>query len=388
MAHYISRRSWLRSSALLAGGLGFFSGLPPGFTASPRQQQRFLCRITDATLGRMAHPSLKARLFANENPFGPSALAKQAMLDAMDSCYQYPHFFAGELQEQIARREGLRREHVLLGAGSSTLLHAAAMYYGRRGGSILTADPSYDDLPEIAHFFGATIVRVPLTQHYQLDLKAMEKQITPDTRLVYICNPNNPTGTSLPPAELKAFCERVSPRVPVFVDEAYIDYLPNGAEASLTSAVRSSQNVMVSRTFSKLHGFAGLRVGYLLAPPPLVQALDAYTTGVFCMSALSIRAAMASLGDEEFLQEALQKTADSKNFLLEVLQHEGYQPIPSTTNFVLFPIYMEGKRFAEEMWKRGVGIRHWHFNKQHWCRVSLGRMDEMEAFARALKELS
>lgn len=388
MAHLIDRRSWLKSSALLAGSLTFFNGLPTTSLADTSRLHRFSHRLTDATLSRKAPPELKARLFANENPFGPSQKAKQAILDALDNSYQYPHFFVWALQEKIAEKEKLTPKHVLMGAGSSTLLQAAAMHYSKKGGTIITGDPSYDDLPEIAHFFNSPIERVPLTSDYTLDLEAMEKKINNKTSLVYICNPNNPTGTALDAAELKEFCSRVSQRVPVFVDEAYIDYLPDPDQASLMSSVRKGENVLVARTFSKLHGFAGLRVGYVVAPPALIQQIEPYTTGMNCLSMLSTKAALASYEDTASLAESLDKTMASREYLNAQLLQEGYKPIPSTTNFVLFPIHMDSERFADEMWKRGVGIRPWKFNKQNWCRVSIGKMEEMQAFVAAFKELS
>jgi histidinol-phosphate aminotransferase len=229
---------------------------------------------------------------------------------------------------------------------------------------------------------------VPLTKEYKLDLDAMEKAVTDSTRLVYICNPNNPTATSVDSNKLKEFCERVSKKTMVFVDEAYIDYLPGSEVHSMVSLVKNGTNIIVARTFSKLHGFAGLRVGYMMAQPELIKAMELYCIGRSGMSATSIKAAIASYDDTEFLAGALQKTLASKDFLYKTLKDEGYEYVPSDANFVLFPIKMEGNRFLGEMFKRGVGVRHWKFNDTDWCRVSIGTMDEMKAFADAFKEIS
>ncbi len=277
----------------------------------------------------------------------------------------------------------------MLSAGSSALLLAAGSYFSQKPGSnIVTGDPSYDDLPSKATRLQTKWVKVPLTADYKLDLDAMEKAIDGNTSLVYICNPNNPTATVLDIEKLKSFCDRVSSRVTVFIDEAYIDYLPDPRAASMMGAIAAGKNIIVARTFSKLYGFAGLRVGYIVAQPDMIKKLSLYTEGPNSLSATSIQAALASYQDQEFLQAALQKTLASKNYLYSVLKKEGYDYIPSSANFVMFPLKMDGSKFVEEMNKRGVGIRQWKFIGKEWCRVSIGRMDEMEAFAAAFKELS
>jgi histidinol-phosphate aminotransferase len=174
----------------------------------------------------------------------------------------------------------------------------------------------------------------------------------------------------------------------VFVDEAYIDYLPDPQASSMMNAVKAGQNVIVARTFSKLYGFAGLRCGYIVAQPEVVKILSGYATGMMSLSATTVAAAAAAYQEKEFLQDALKKTLASKEFLYSVLKKEGYTYIPSSANFVMFPINMDGAKFSQEMNNRGVSIRVWKFNNKDWCRVSIGRMDEMQAFADAFKQLS
>jgi histidinol-phosphate aminotransferase len=175
----------------------------------------------------------------------------------------------------------------------------------------------------------------------------------------------------------------------VFVDEAYIDYVEDPLGMSMVDCVKAGHNIIVARTFSKLYGFAGLRVGYIMAQPDVVKKLEDYTEGPMSISATSLQAAIATYQDTEYLQGALKKTQASKDFLYDVLKKEGYTYIPSHANFVLFPIKMDGEHFASEMMKRGVGVRSWQVNNSNnWCRVSIGTMPEMEAFASAFKELS
>jgi histidinol-phosphate aminotransferase len=380
----MNRRNWLKNTALITGGITM---LPPAISrlqAMPTTQ-----RVTDFTYAPGFPTQLKARLFANENPFGPSAKAKQAMVDSLGTSYQYQLFQVQELEAKIAAFEGIDGKMIMTGAGSSPLLLGAALALCARGGNVVTADPTYDDLPTRCEHVNAKWIKVPLTADYKHDLDAMEKAINADTKLVYICNPNNPTGTIVDTEKLKAFCERVSKKVTVFVDEAYIDYLPDPQGTTLISSVKKGQNIIVARTFSKLYGLAGMRVGYVVAQPEMIATLNNYAaSGLFLLSAPSLAAALATYQDKSYMQEALQKTLASKEYLYSVLTAEGYSYIPSSANFVMFPLKMDGKRFTDEMMKRGVGLRNWTFNNSQWCRISIGRMDEMEAFAAAFKELS
>jgi histidinol-phosphate aminotransferase len=391
----MNRRNWLKSSAFLAGGLTFFSGSFSPLLAKPSRalgsnmSPDSINYLTDEAVNLASPPQLRAKLNSNENPFGPSEKAKKAVMEALDGSYMYGHAYIRELTDKIAAYEGVKPENILMAAGSSPLLLAAAMHYAQTGkGHIVSGDPTYASLPRDAENFNATWVKVPLTAEHKLDLDGMEKKVDSNTSLMYICNPNNPTGTVVDTAKLKAFTERVSKKVPVFVDEAYIDYLPDPKGASLMDSVKKGQNVIVARTFSKLYGFAGLRVGYIVALPETVQALRKYTDGGGGISTTSAKAAIAAYQDKVFLADALQKTNASKKYLYETLKKEGYEFIPSSSNFVMFPLKMDGPKFVEEMTKRGVGVRSWKFAGKDWCRVSIGRMEEMQAFAEAFKQLS
>ncbi|CAM3832706.1 histidinol-phosphate transaminase [Mucilaginibacter galii] len=390
MANSINRRNWIKTSAFMAGSVTFFSGALSKLSAMPvKVKSAFFGsdRVIEQNLLQGA-PVMKARLSANENPFGPSRAAKKALMDAMETSYQYPFMKSRELIGKIAEFEGVKQSNILMDAGSSPLLHAAAMYYGKNGAEIITGDPSYNDLPSTAAELGSKVIKVPLTADYKLDLDAMEAKVGPNTGLVYICNPNNPTATIVDTNKLKGFCERVSKKAVVFVDEAYIDYLPDPQASSMMNAVKAGQNIIVARTFSKLYGFAGLRCGYIVAQPEVVKILSSYATGMMSLSATTVAAAAAAYQEKEFLQDALKKTMASKEFLYSVLKKEGYTYIPSSANFVMFPINMDGAKFSQEMNNRGVSIRNWKFNNKDWCRVSIGRMDEMQAFADAFKQLS
>jgi histidinol-phosphate aminotransferase len=150
----------------------------------------------------------------------------------------------------------------------------------------------------------------------------------------------------------------------------------------------ANPNIIIARTFSKIYGFAGLRMGYVVTQPDIIKKLTAYSEASMSISTTTLQAAIAGYQDREYMDGVLKKTVASKNFLYDLLKKEGYTYIPSSANFVLFPIKMDGKQFTDEMMKRGVGVRFWKFNNQDFCRISIGRMDEMEAFAAAFKQLS
>lgn len=384
----MNRRDWLKTTALFTGGLTL---LPPAISrlqAAPVASTS-AAYATDFSISPKLPVNLKARLFANENPFGPSPAAKKAIMDAVTTSYQYPIRLIPELEAKICAYEGITPEMLMISSGSSPLLLGTAVSLLASGGNIVTADPTYDDLPTRCEKVNAKWIKVPLTKDFVHDLDAMEKAITPETKLVYICNPNNPTGTIVDKDKLKAFCERVSQKATVFVDEAYIDYLPDAEATTMISGVKNGQNIIVARTFSKVYGLAGLRIGYIIAPPAIISKLQPNTSCSWAaLSAPAISGALASYQDKAYMEEIVKKTNESKQFLYQTLKAEGYSYIPSSTNFVMFPLKMDGERFQEEMMKRSVGLRNWKMNDSHWCRISIGRMDEMQAFAAAFKELS
>ncbi len=393
MGNSISRRTLLRRSAFLAGGLPFAGSLLNQLQAAPSVTGHGFTPFvsegwSERDIALNAVEPLKARLFANENPFGPSDMAKKAITDTLPVAYQYPMRSMGDLTSKIASFEKIKQDNILLAAGSTPLLMAAALAYCKPGSNVISGDPSYADLPGKAAKIGANWVKVPLTADYKLDLEAMEKAVDANTTLVYICNPNNPTGTVVDNAKLRAFVDRVSKKTMVFVDEAYMDYLPDPQGTTLIPMADANPNIIIARTFSKIYGFAGLRIGYIVTQPDTIKKLLLYTEASMSISTTTLQAAIASYQERQYMDGVLRKTVESKEYLYSVLKKEGYTYVPAVANFVIFPIKMDGKQFTDEMMKRSVGVRFWKFNNQDWCRISIGRMDEMEAFAAAFKELS
>ncbi len=370
MATLMNRRQWLKTGALAAAGAAVGRDLPALARRAPAARRAF-----DGPI----------RLHSNENPFGPSEAARQAMQAAFDDGCRYPGSFYGALEALIAEREGLTAEHVVLGGGSHEVLRMAGMAYGLGGSEVLTAYPTYEGMENYAASVGAYVHRVPLDDAFLVDLDAMDLRATQAVKLVFLCNPNNPTGTVLPGNRVQAFCEEVSHRAVVLVDEAYHEYVEDPAYHSMIGLVRAGHNVIVSRTFSKIHGLAGLRVGYGLARPDIAGRLRQFRSGS-SVNVLGLRAAEASYRDPDFVAFSRGKNAEARAFVTRVLEEMGHRCLASQTNFVFFHLQRDVRAFAEQMKQRGILVGRPFPPYLDWCRLSLGTMAEVQAFATAFRE--
>ncbi len=380
----INRRTWFKSSALMAGALVMGQKVYAEYTPD-----LISTTFTPMEKSPWDFTNMKARLTSNENPFGPSPKAQQAMCEAIKDSWMYPKLSSDQLRKMIANQWEVPEDHVMLGAGSTELLMAAAQHFGQKGHQILSADLTYMSLIRRAcEDYGATLVTVPLTPQYDYDFDRMLEAVKADINLIYLCNPNNPTGVKAKTSQIKAFCEAASAKKPVFVDEAYLDYQEKPETETMIGLVKQGKNVMVARTFSKVHAMAGMRIGYCIAHPDNIKALKKYGTDGNGMSRPGVVGAIATLEDPEFMQYSRKMNKESKEMLYSILSDNGYEYIPSDTNFVLFPIRMEGDRFVMEMMKRGVGLKRIFYRDQHYCRVSIGTKKDMELFADAFQQIS
>lgn len=385
MKTQISRRNWLKSSALFATGLAVAptfvhakSGKANNYTQ--RTWERNLQFPPDIT-------SLRARLLANENPYGPSPKAIEAIAKTASMGNRYGHSDAAKLKEILAEKEGVTPDHIMLGPGSTDMLEKTAIVQFKEGGNVVSADPAYMSLIRTAMSFGAEWKSVPLTKDWAHDLDEMEKAVDGDTKLVYICNPNNPTGTLTDPVKMKKFCASVSEKAPIFVDEAYMEFLEDGADRTMVPLVKEGKNVMVCRTFSKIHGMAGLRVGYMVAPPETLEGVRKMVRSNMGLSVTSISGALASIQDEAFQKKSRVLTAETREFVAEELTAMGITYIPSYTSFMMFPLQMEGDKYLEKMFAEGIGVRVFQIYDEPWCRVSMGTLEEMSMFTDSLKKV-
>ncbi len=391
MSTNFNRRSWLKSAGLLTTGvllektnLSKASEFPSQTNAQEKALTFWEWEKSDLTAKPVA---MKARLLANENPYGPSEMTKEAIINSINKGNRYGHAEAAELVDMIAKKEGVTKDCIMISPGSSDLLEKTAIIQFVKGGNIVSADPAYMSLIKTAESMSATWKPVPLTSTYQHDLKAMEAAIDAQTQLVYICNPNNPTGTITDGKALWDFCAKVSAKVPVFVDEAYLELMDPTIRMSMVGLVNEGKNVIVCRTFSKIYGMAGLRVGYIVAPPAIISKIDKITRSGMSMNVTAVNGAIAALKDTKFAEDCYKKNKECREYVCSELTKLGYQYMPSQTSFVLFPIQMDGKTFLGKMSERGIGVRSFEIYGQTYCRVSIGTMDEMKLFIDGFKKV-
>lgn len=337
---------------------------------------------------RMDPPALLAKLNANENPYGPSELAQKAVNESVVRGNRYAWKELFDLVNKIAVKEGVPANHIMMGPGSSDLLEKVAIISFMKGGNVVSADPTYMSLINVAQAVDAKWKAVPCKEDWSHDLKAMLAAIDSDTKLVYICNPNNPTGAVTSGKELREFCLAVPETVPVFIDEAYMELAAGAGTESMVDLVKTKPNIIVARTFSKVMGLAGIRVGYIVANPQFIGTIDKITRGGMGIAYTSIYAAAASMDDHAFQEMTIARNNEVKKYVYGNLDKMGYKYIPSYTNFVLFPITVPGKKFLTDMESKGVGVRVFQVKGKTWCRVSMGTMDEIQLFVNTLQAIS
>ena len=387
MSTQLSRREWLRASGLLTAGMSTGLRFAKAAPTAVIGQSVFTDEFAFASAPPRTMPKLRARLLANENPLGIAASAKEALVKAADIGNRYAWSEFAPLKERIAADEGVTAQHLMMSPGSSDILMAAATHFAKGGGTILTSVLTYDDLLRRAQKQGANIVALPMTSDYKYDLDAIKAKLTDAVKMVYIVNPNNPTGTVVPTADLESFCRAVAPKVPVFIDEAYIDFYEPADRPKLGKLVAEGQNIILARTFSKIHGFAGLRLGYAMAQPEMLQTLKQYTNGEFAVSITTLMAGTASYQDKDWQNHCRAENAKARAYTTKALTDLGYNVIPSSANFILFPIRMKSKSFENQMFADGIGIQTRDFDGQPYCRVSVGTMDEMAMFVDSFKKV-
>ncbi len=394
MQSHLNRRNWIKSSLLSAGAMAVGSQF--GFEsakASPLYDPNTNRLIYSPLMEEFVPPkfpdlsTLKARLCWNENPFGPSPSALAAFQKAATSGNYYSWNKLFELVEKIAVKEGVEPKNIMMGPGSSDLLEKTGLVLFMNGGNIISADPSYMSLVNVAKAMGAESKTVKLTDDYQHDLKKMAAEIDENTKMVYITNPNNPTGTVTNADDMYKYCAEISERVPVFIDEAYLELSDDGLASSMVRLVKEGKNVIVSRTFSKIHGMAGMRVGYIVAKEEMLKKVQKITRGGMGLTGASIAAASASIDDTEFLDKSKSSIAGSRKFTKELLDGLGYKYMPSQTNFIIFPISMQGDKFLEQVYAKKVAVRAFKFWDQQWIRVSMGTPEEMKIFSTVFQEI-
>jgi histidinol-phosphate aminotransferase len=329
------------------------------------------------------------KLASNENPLGPSPKAVAAVIEAASQMHIYPDGASFRLKEALSARFDLPAKQIIVGNGSDELIHLIGLLYlSGPQHEMIMGDPSFARFDSVAHLADAKLVKVPLDSKYRHDLTAMAQAITPNTRLVFVANPNNPTGTIVRKREVDAFVKDLPPFVTLVLDEAYMEFAAEADDFPLSlDYIREGRNVIGLRTFSKAYGLAGIRVGYGFVQPEVSDAIDR-AREPFDVNLLAQAAAVAALDDDEHLQRTM---ANNRQGMLEIeaaLREVGAKPMESYANFVFADLGTPAKPVFEKLLALGVITRSGHaLGSDNCLRVSIGTPDENRFFSECIQQV-
>ena len=333
------------------------------------------------------------KLSSNENPYGPSERVLNAIKDSFTDACRYPYEFVLELQKKLADKHGVSPESIVITGGSNEALRVTGLAISNKGGNIVAAKPTYLALMSYAEAWGGKIKWVPVDSGMGYDLKKIKENIDENTKMVFVANPNNPTGTLLDKNSLSSFCEDTTDETLVFCDEAYYDYINESDYPSMDYLVRENKNIIISRTFSKVYGLAGLRIGYLVLKPELANQLygDYSPYGRPKIPAqtnvLAVAAATEALKDNDFYEFSLRKANEEKEKIYKVLDYLNLKYIRSSTNFVFFESKIHIDKLSKQMISKGVRIGRPFPPFYDWCRISTGTSEEVDRFINSMLEI-
>jgi histidinol-phosphate aminotransferase len=326
------------------------------------------------------------KLASNENPLGPSPLALAAIRDTLGSLHRYPDSHAYYLKEDLARHHGLAPSQLILGNGSDEVLDLLVRALVPPGGEVLSTTHTFLMYGLLVQAVGGLFRQVPL-QGMRVDLKAIAQAVTPQTRLIILCNPNNPTGTAFVRQEWEDFLAAVPATATVVLDEAYIDFADDPQVPSCLEYLAEDRPLVGLRTFSKTYGLAGLRIGYGFGPSGLIDYLNRLRMP-FNVNRLAQVAARAALKDTEFLARTRELVLTGKDLLYRELTRLGLSFVPSQANFVLIRVRRSGTAVYQAMLRQGVIIRAMDaYGFPDYIRVNLGLPEENRRFLVALEKV-
>jgi histidinol-phosphate aminotransferase len=323
------------------------------------------------------------KLSSNENPHGPAESAKKAMIDAVIISNRYQFDTNAQLREAIGKLTGHNKDNILLGAGSSELLGVVTSWTAYKKGNIVASEPTFKVWLPAARKLGLPTKLVPLTATKHNDLNALASNIDTDTKMVYLCNPNNPTGTVSPQNELEAFVKTVTSKTILLMDEAYTDYYDS---PSMAHMVNENPNLIIAKTFSKTYGMAGARVGYILSHPDTIKELSSFMAWANAgPSAVSMKGALGVINDTAFVDYVKGENIKAKAILYKGFNDLGIKYIESFTSFVYFDTKTYPKNVPAVLQANNIiGARSFEDNST-WLRISIGTVQEMTKVVEALK---
>jgi len=323
-----------------------------------------------------------AKLNQNENQLGPSLIERRAMEAALDLANRYPAA-EGTLIEGLAAHHGIDEECFLMGCGSTELLKVCAEAGLGSSKDLVQGYPTYPTLERYARVYDAGVESVPVNATGHLDLDGMEARISDRTGVLYLCNPNNPTGAVLPDGALRSLIERVPGQTLIVSDEAYHEYVEDPGYRSLIDLAVSRPNLVVLRTFSKVYGLAGMRIGYAIGHPGTIRALAPHRLQ-FNLNNPGLHAAIAALEDHAFVLESVRQNAQSREAIIREMPHFGGTPAPSQAGFVWVDFKRETAPIRRALAEQGVLIRTYGHSPEH-LRISTGRPEDMDRLFAAME---
>ncbi len=323
------------------------------------------------------------KLSSNENPYGPSPMARKAMTEAVNGSNRYPWETTTQLRQRIGAMYNLSMDNITMGAGSSELLGVASLMAALKKGNGVAPDPTFRLWMPAAKKTGLPIKLVPLTSARTTDMQRIKDSMDGNTKMVYLCNPANPTSNVIPAGDLETFIKEIAPKCMILLDEAYTEF---SEEPSMAKWVNDYPNLIVAKTFSKIYGMAGARVGFALAhPQTIVQLNDLQPWANAGASAVSLAGALASLQDQEFVSYCKKENQKCRSIFYAALDKVGMPYLKSNTNFVYFdstPYPKDVRKLLES--QQIVGARTFEEGSK-WLRLSIGTAAEMEKVAEVLK---
>ena len=370
MTNNISRRDWLRGGsavalAMLVGGHSKAQNMAvPGFVPTPENP---------------------LRLGTNENPYGLSRTARNAIIKMFDHAHEYGRGRYMELMQTLSEIEGCEAKNMTFSSGSGEILKTLALITAVEGGRVLTADPTYHDLTRYAERRSVPITRVPVDANMTIDLDAMRAAYTDDVSIIYLVNPNNPLPTIMEKNKLKEFCLEMSKKCLVFIDEAYHEYVNNPDYETMVPLAIAHDNIMVARTASKIHGFAGVRLGIAYSTEPLIKKLREFMTGG--TNQLAVAGAAASYKDIETQDFCRRKNQESLAITYALFDKHNVEYVKSNANFIFFKTGMDINDVRKKFRENGVQVARAFPPYLDWCRVSMGKPEDMQYFAEVYEKL-
>jgi histidinol-phosphate aminotransferase len=326
------------------------------------------------------------RLASNENQLGPSSKAMEAMQSAVQDVHLYPDAPATELREKLAAMYGIHTEQVITGNGADNVISFVISAYVNEGDEVLYCSPTFPAYRSSTLLMGGKPIEVPLTNEFAFDLDGLKANITNKTKLIFICNPNNPTGTIVDSNALEQFIANVPKHVTVILDEAYIEYVEKSYETGI-DFFKKGYPIITIRTFSKFYGLAGLRIGYAIASEEILEPLLRLREP-FAVNRPAIAAAVATLDDKDYTERHRKMNEEGKYFLKKGMEKLGFTVYPSSTNFLFVHVKMNAKTLFDQLVKSGVIIRPctgWGYDE--FVRISIGTKRQNELLLETLKAI-